>query len=103
MASSPIAESGSLKTEGAIPLTLLTKLLKIMKRYYVSITETLNKIVSVEANSVEEAENKVTEKYHADEITLTSKDYIDGMVEVDDEQDYYRTIDAMRHIYEHVD
>ena len=103
MASSPIAESGSLKTEGAIPLTLLTKLLKIMKRYYVSITETLNKIVSVEANSVEEAVNKVTERYHADEITLTSKDYIDGMVEVEEEQDYYRTIDAMRHIYEHVD
>lgn len=103
MASSPIAENGSLKTEGAIPLTLLTKLLKIMKRYYVSITETLNKIVSVEANSVEEAVNKVTEKYHADEITLTSKDYIDGMVEVEEEQDYYRTIDAMRHIYEHVD
>lgn len=103
MASSPISESGSLKTEGAIPLTLLTKLLKIMKRYYVSITETLNKIVSVEANSVEEAVNKVTEKYHADEITLTSKDYIDGMVEVEEEQDYYRTIDAMRHIYEHVD
>lgn len=103
MASSPIAESGSLKTEGAIPLTLLTKLLKIMKRYYVSITETLNKIVSVEANSVEEAVNKVTEKYHADEITLTSKDYIDGMVEVEEEQDYYRTVDAMRHTYEHVD
>lgn len=54
-------------------------------KYYVSITETLNKIVSVEANSVEEAENKVTEKYHADEITLTSKDYIDGMVEVEEE------------------
>lgn len=74
-----------------------------MKRYYVSITETLNKIVSVEANSVEDAVNKVTEKYRADEITLTSKDYIDDEIEVDDEQDYCRTIDAMRHIYEHVD
>lgn len=72
-------------------------------KYYVSITETLNKIVSVEANSVEEAENKVTEKYHADEIKLTSKDYVGDEIEVDDEQDYYRTIDAMRHIYEHVD
>ena len=72
-------------------------------KYYVSITETLNKIVSVEANSVEEAENKVTEKYHADEIKLTSKDYVDDEIEVDDEQDYYRTIDTMRHIYEHVD
>lgn len=71
-------------------------------KYYVSITETLNKIVSVEANSVEEAENKVAEKYHADEITLTSKDYVSDEIEVDDEQDYYRTIDAMRHIYEHV-
>ena len=67
-------------------------------KYYVSITETLNKIVSVE-----EAENKVAEKYHADEITLTSKDYVGDEIEVDDEQDYYRTIDAMRHIYEHVD
>lgn len=72
-------------------------------KYYVSITETLNKIVSVEANSVEEAVNKVTEKYHADEITLTSKDYVGDYIEVDDEQDYCRTIDAMRHIYEHVD
>lgn len=72
-------------------------------KYYVSITETLNKIVSVEANSVEEAENKVAEKYHADEITLTSKDYVGDEIEVEDEQDYYRTIDAMRHIYEHVD
>lgn len=72
-------------------------------KYYVSITETLNKIVSVEANSVEEAENKVAEKYHADEITLTSKDYVGDEIEVDDEQDYCRTIDAMRHIYEHVD
>lgn len=72
-------------------------------KYYVSITETLNKIVSVEANSVEEAENKVTEKYLADEIRLTARDYVDFYLEVDDEQDYYRTIDAMRHIYEHVD
>lgn len=72
-------------------------------KYYVSITETLNKIVSVEANSVEDAVNKVTEKYRADEITLTSKDYVGDEIEVDDEQDYCRTIDAMRHIYEHVD
>jgi hypothetical protein len=72
-------------------------------KYYVSITEFLNRVVSVEANSVEEAENKVTEKYRADEITLTSKDYVGNEIEVDDEQDYYRTIDATRHIYEHVD
>lgn len=80
----------------------MNQIIEIMK-YYVSITETLNKIVSVEANSVEEAVNKVTEKYHADEITLTSKDYVGDYIEVDDEQDYCRTIDAMRHIYEHVD
>ena len=80
----------------------MNQIIEIMK-YYVSITETLNKIVSVEANSVEEAVNKVAEKYHADEITLTSKDYVGDYIEVDDEQDYCRTIDAMRHIYEHVD
>lgn len=72
-------------------------------KYYVSITETLNKIVSVEANSVEEAENKVTEKYLADEIRLTSRDYVGFEIEVDDEQDYYQTVDAMRHTYEHMD
>lgn len=80
----------------------MNQIIEIMK-YYVSITETLNKIVSVEANSVEDAVNKVTEKYRADEITLTSKDYVGDEIEVDDEQDYCRTIDAMRHIYEHVD
>lgn len=53
-------KSGSLKTEGAIPLTLLTKLLKIMKRYYVSVTETLNKIVSVDAESEEDMKLIVT-------------------------------------------
>lgn len=72
-------------------------------KYYVSITEMLNRIVSVDASSTEEAINKVTEKYLADEIELTSDDYVDFEVEVDDEQDYYQTVDAMRHIYEHVD
>ena len=47
-----------LKTEGEIPLTLLTKLLRIMKRYYVSVTETLNKVVSVDAESENEAVHK---------------------------------------------
>lgn len=63
----------------------------------------LNRIVSVDASNTEEAISKVTEKYRAGEINLTSRDYVDFYLEVDDEQDYYRTIDAMRHIYEHVD
>lgn len=72
-------------------------------RYYVSITEMLNRIVSVDASNTEEAINKVTEKYCAGEINLTSRDYVGDEIEVDDEQDYYQTVDAMRHIYEHVD
>lgn len=90
------------KAEGAIPSASLTKITEIM-RYYVSITEMLNRIVSVDASSTEEAINKVTEKYRAGEINLTSRDYVGDEIEVDDEQDYYQTIDAMRHIYEHVD
>lgn len=48
------------KAEGAIPSASLTKITEIM-RYYVSITEMLNRIVSVDASNTEEAINKVTE------------------------------------------
>ena len=68
-------KSGSLKTEGAIPLTLLTKLLKIMKRYYVSVTETLNKVVSVDAESEKEALQKVQDAYNNSEIILDSDNF----------------------------
>lgn len=48
-----------------------------MKKYTIEITETLQKQVSVEANSYEEAERKIKEQYQNNEIVLDSNDYID--------------------------
>lgn len=47
------------------------------KIYSIEITETLQKQVSIQANSYEEAERKVKEKYQNNEIVLDSNDYID--------------------------
>lgn len=48
-----------------------------MKKYTIEITETLQKQVSVEANSYEEAERKVKEKYQNNNIVLNKNNYID--------------------------
>ena len=79
-------KSGSLKTEGAIPLTLLTKLLKIMKRYYVSVTEHLNKVVSVDAESENEAVQKVQDAYNNSDIILDSENFAGEVIEIEPDQ-----------------
>ena len=97
-------KSGSLKTEGAIPLTLLTKLLKIMKRYYVSVTEHLNKVVSVDAESENEAVQKVQDAYNNSEIILDSENFCGETVEAEDDQGFY--IDYEKNYgetYQHID
>lgn len=48
-----------------------------MKKYLVEITETLQKQITVSANSREEAEQKVKERYRNEDIVLTEDDYID--------------------------
>ena len=48
-----------------------------MKKYLVEITETLQKQITITANSREEAEQKVKEKYRNEEIILNESDYID--------------------------
>ena len=48
-----------------------------MKRFDVEITETLQRTVSVEAASQEEAERMVTEAWNNDDYGLDSKDFID--------------------------
>ena len=48
-----------------------------MKQYDVEITETLQRTISVEANSREEALTKVKEKMRNEEVVLDSNDYID--------------------------
>lgn len=53
-----------------------------MKKYLVEITETLQKQITITANSREEAEQKVKEKYRNEEIVLDESDYVDTEFEV---------------------
>ena len=48
-----------------------------MKTFYISITETLNKIVEVQAESSEEALRKAEDAYYNEEIVLDSDDFVD--------------------------
>ena len=56
-----------------------------MKTYYISVTETLNKIVEVQAESSEEALRKVEDAYDADEFELDHNDMED--LEFEDDTD----------------
>lgn len=48
-----------------------------MKTFYISVTETLNKIVEVQAESSEEALRKAKDAYDADEFELDHNDCVD--------------------------
>lgn len=62
-------------------------------KYYVSITETLNRVVGVEAENKEEAVRKVTEAYCEEEIVLDSSYYVDSEVKLDEDQEMWRELD----------
>lgn len=53
-----------------------------MKKYLVEITETLQKQITITANSREEAYQKAKEKYRNEEIVLNESDYVDTEFEV---------------------
>ena len=48
-----------------------------MKTFYISVTETLNKIVEVQAESSEEALQKAEDAYYNGEIVHDSEDLVD--------------------------
>lgn len=48
-----------------------------MKTFYISITETRNKIVEVQANNEREAIHKVSDAYYNDEIEFNHNDFVD--------------------------
>lgn len=56
-----------------------------MKTYYISVTETLNKIVEVHAESEQEALQKVEDSYYNDEFELDYNDRVDTEFENDTE------------------
>ena len=53
-----------------------------MKTYKVVVTETLERIVCVDAKSAEEASREVEEQYYNEKIVLDSSDYQDTKIEV---------------------
>ena len=53
-----------------------------MKTYRVVVTETLQRIVYVDAKSAEEAKRNVEEQYYNEDIVLDSSDYQDTKIEV---------------------
>ena len=57
-----------------------------MKTFYISVTETLNKIVEVQAESSEEALRKAEDAYDTDEFELDHDDYVDTEFEDDTER-----------------
>lgn len=57
-----------------------------MKTFYISITETLNKIVEVQAESSEEALRKAEDAYDADKFELDHNDMEDLEFEDDTER-----------------
>ena len=74
-----------------------------MKRYYVSVTETLNKVVSVDADSEKDAVQKVQDAYDGCDIILDSENFSCERIELGDDQDYWREVEeddssALQHI-----
>lgn len=70
-----------------------------MKRYYVSVTETLNKVVSVDAESENEAVQKVQDAYDNSDIVLDSGNYAGEIIEIENDQDYWKGNDIfLQHI-----
>ena len=75
-----------------------------MKRYYVSVTETLNKVVSVDAESEEEAVDMVRNAYDDSVIILNSDDYCGKTVEIESDQQFYTDYEKeYGETYQHID
>ena len=75
-----------------------------MKRYYVSVTEHLNKVVSVDAESEDEAVSAVNDAYNNCEIVLDSEDFIGEQVQVEYDQQFYADYEKdYGETYQHID
>ena len=75
-----------------------------MKRYYVSVTETLYKVVSVDAESEDEAVSVVNDAYNNCEIVLYSDDFIGEQVQVESDQQFYADYEKdCGETYQHID
>lgn len=75
-----------------------------MKRYYVSVTETLNRAVSVDAESEADALKQVETAYDDSVIVLDSDNYCGKTVEAEDDQGFYTDYEKeYGETYQHID
>ena len=75
-----------------------------MKKYYVSVTKTLNKVVSVDAESEIEALQKVHDAYDDCDIVLDNDDFCGEKVEIEDDQEFYTDYEKENgETYQHID
>ena len=90
------------ENRGAIPLTSLTNKFIIM-RFYVSVTEVLNRVVATEAEDYSEAINKVQNAIYEEEITLNQNDWVDEKVTVcNHEQEEHREAERNGTVYQEI-
>lgn len=52
-----------------------------MKTFKIEVRETLARVIEIEANNMDEAEDMVQEMYDNEEIVLDSSDYVDTEIE----------------------
>lgn len=75
-----------------------------MKRYYVSVTETLNKVVSVDAESENDALEQVQTAYDDSVIVLGPDDFCGETIEAEDDQGFYTDYEKeYGETYQHID
>lgn len=75
-----------------------------MKRYYVSVTETLNKVVSVDAESKKDALGQVQKTYDDSVIILDSENFVGEQIEIEDDQQFYEDYEKdYGETYQHID
>lgn len=75
-----------------------------MNRYYVSVTETLNKVVSVDAESKKDALGQVQKALRRSVIILDSENFVGEQIEIEDDQQFYADCEKdYGETYQHID
>lgn len=70
-----------------------------MKKYKVEITETLQRVIEVQAQSAKDAIELIRQKYKKEEIVLSENDYIS--TEIDLLVDYFKTFQLVQLLKEY--
>lgn len=75
-----------------------------MNRYYVSVTEHLNKVVSVDAESEADALEQVETAYNDSVIILGPDNFVGELIEIEDDQQFYADCEKDNgEYYQHID